>query len=199
MGIGSLTSVQATALFDVFRRNNSWLCPTLTTLFALTGDNSLAEDTRLRYFDGPTRTAWTRVFKSSDLPAIRERYPHAVGIVGAMHKAGVNILAGTDVGEPYCMPGFSLHDELRRFVEAGISPVDALRSATYKPAEFLGLLDSLGTVEAGKLAEMVLLDANPLDDINNTTKINMVFTGGRVYRRPALDSILAAVEAIAQN
>jgi imidazolonepropionase-like amidohydrolase len=76
--------------------------------------------------------------------------------------------------------------------------MDALRTATYNPAQFLGLKD-LGTLERGKLAEMVLLDANPLDEIANTQKINMVFTGGRVYRRPALDAILAAVEANARN
>ena len=156
-------------------------------------------DPRLKYFDGPTRTAWATVFKSPDLAAVRERYPHAVAIIGAMHKAGVNILPGTDVSEPYCMPGFSLHDELRRFVDAGVSAMDALRSATYKPAQFLGLLDTMGTIEAGKMSEMVLLDANPLDDIGNTTRINMVFTGGRMYSRTVLDSILAAVEKNALN
>jgi hypothetical protein len=77
--------------------------------------------------------------------------------------------------------------------------MDALRTATYNPAKFLGLLDSLGTVETGKLAELVLLDANPLDDIANTTKVNMVFTGGRVYRRPALDAMLSAVETNVKN
>jgi imidazolonepropionase-like amidohydrolase len=76
-----------------------------------------------------------------------------------------------------------------------MSPMDALRTTTYNPAQCLGLIGSLGTVEAGKLAEMVLLDANPLEDITNTTKINMRFTGGRVYRRSALDAILSAVEA----
>ncbi len=77
--------------------------------------------------------------------------------------------------------------------------MDTLRTATYKPAEFLGQLDSLGTVESGKLAELVLLDANPLDNIANTEKINAVFTDGKVYRRPALDAMLMAIETNAQN
>jgi imidazolonepropionase-like amidohydrolase len=119
-----------------------------------------------------------------------------------MHKAGVGLLAGSDAapgGLSVGMTGFWLHEELKQLVVAGLTPMDALRTATYNPAEFFGLLDSLGTVAPGKLAEMVLLDANPLDDISNTTKINMVFTGGRVYRRPALDAILAAVEKNAQQ
>jgi hypothetical protein len=74
-----------------------------------------------------------------------------------------------------------------------------LKAATYNPAKFLGLLGSLGTVEANKLADLVLLDANPLDDITNTTKINMVFTAGRVSRRSALDAMLRAVEMNAKN
>ena len=77
--------------------------------------------------------------------------------------------------------------------------MDSLRTATYKPAEFFGLIESLGTVERGKLAELVLLDANPLDDITNTTKISTVFTGGRVYRKPALEAMLKAVEANVRN
>jgi imidazolonepropionase-like amidohydrolase len=75
-------------------------------------------------------------------------------------------------------------------VRAGLTQMEALRTATYKPAEFLGLLDSLGTIERGKSAELVLLEANPLADIANTKKISMVFTGGRVYGKAALDAML---------
>ena len=199
MGMDSLSGSQATALFDVFLANNAWLCPTLTTIFGLIGDAELASDPRLKYFDSRTRSYWASTLENAGSAETRERYQHAVGIVGAMHKAGVNILAGTDTFEPYCMPGFSVHDELRRFVDAGLRPIDALRTATYKPAEFFGMLGTVGTVEPGKLAELVLLDANPLADIRNTRKINTVFTGGRVYRREALERILAAVENNAQD
>ena len=75
------------------------------------------------------------------------------------------------------MQAFWLHEELKQLVVAGLTPIDAIRTPTYNPAQFLGLLDMLGTIEPGKLSEMVLLDANPLDDITNTTKINIVFIG----------------------
>jgi imidazolonepropionase-like amidohydrolase len=206
-----LSTPQAAALFDIFLRNQAWLCPTLTPVFGATGE--LSRDPRLKYFDDSTRAGWALWLKTPDFIARkaagteRQQYQSNLALVGAMHKGGVGILAGTDTelvpastgSLPYCLPGFGLHDELRHLVAAGLSPLDALRTATYNPAKFLGLLDSLGTVETGKLAELVLLDANPLDNIANTTKINMVFTGGRVYRRPALDAMLDAVETNVKN
>ena len=88
--------------------------------------------------------------------------PMMLDVVG-MHRAGVRILAGTDA--PWLVvPGFSLHDELFLLVKAGLTPADALRAATSDTAQFLGLQNSLGTVETGKLADLVLLDANPLED-----------------------------------
>lgn len=206
-GVQDLNASQASTFFDVFRKNRMWLCPTLTASFGLSGDPRLSQDPRLRYCEKTTKARWARIFQNPNLVKARQRYECNLGLVGAMHKAGVGILAGTDttmVGEapgsaPYCLPGFGLHDELQHMVAAGLSPMDALRAATYKPAEFLGLLDSLGTVEKGKLAELVLLDANPLSDIANTSRISMVFTGGRVYRRSALDALLNAAEASAKD
>jgi imidazolonepropionase-like amidohydrolase len=206
-----LSTSQAAALFDIFLRNQAWLCPTLTPVFGATG--GLSRDPRLKYFDDSTRAGWARWLKTPDFIARktagteRQQYQSNLELVGAMHKAGVPILAGTDTelvpastgSLPYCLPGFGLHDELRHLVTAGLSPMDALRAATYNPAKFLGLHDTLGTIETGKLAELLLLDANPLDEIANTTKINMVITGGRVYRRPALDAMLDAVEANVKN
>lgn len=88
--------------------------------------------------------------------------------------------------EPGAFPGFGLHDELRLLVEAGLTPLQVLQSATLNPARFLGRTDDLGTVEAGKLADLVLLDANPLEDIGNTRRIRAVVVDGRLLERPAL-------------
>jgi imidazolonepropionase-like amidohydrolase len=93
------------------------------------------------------------------------------------------------------LPGFSLHLELQRFVAAGFTPMEALQTATINPAKFLGKEGDLGTVEKGKIADLVLLDANPLDDIGNTQKIAAVFSNGRYYSRAQLDRILADVQA----
>ena len=82
-------------------------------------------------------------------------------------------------------------------VQAGLTPIEALRTATYNPAMYLGMLDSLGTVEKGKIADLVLLEANPLDDINNARRINAVILDGRYFSKEALTKLLAEAEAAA--
>jgi len=94
------------------------------------------------------------------------------------------------------IPGFSLHEELVRLVEAGLTPLQSLQAATLNPARVLGLADSLGTIEPGKLADLVLLDANPLDDIRNTQQIRAVVADGQLYRRADLDRLVAGVEQL---
>ena len=109
-------------------------------------------------------------------------------------------MAGTDTAPGvYIVPGFSLHDELANFVEAGFTPMEALQTATSNPARFLGREASLGSVEAGKIADLVLLSANPLEDIRNTRKISIVVANGQVYDRAALDQLLEQVEAAAKR
>ena len=100
---------------------------------------------------------------------------------------------------PYVFPGFSLHDELALLVRAGLSPLAALQTATVNAAGFLGLDKSLGTVQPGKLADLVLLDGNPLEDIRNTKRISLVMFDGRLFDRAALDSLLTEVEAAVQG
>jgi len=114
-----------------------------------------------------------------------------------MHRAGVPILAGTDVGNPFVYPGFSLHDELGLLVEAGLTPAAALRAATLDPARYLGVADSLGSVARGKRADLVLLDADPLADIANTRRIRAVVARGRYLDRAALDALLAEAKRVA--
>ena len=116
-----------------------------------------------------------------------------------MRRAGVQILAGTDTPNPFCYPGLSLHDELALLVEAGLTPLEALQAATLKPARYLGMEKTLGTIEAGKAADLVLLEANPLEDIRNTKKIAAVVVRGKLLDRRALDGMLAEVEAAAKQ
>jgi imidazolonepropionase-like amidohydrolase len=103
------------------------------------------------------------------------------------------LLAATDVGIPTLVPGISLHEELVLLVAAGLTPLEALRAATINPARVLGLAGSLGTIEVGKLADLVLLEANPLNHISNTQRIRAVVSDGRLYRRADLDTLLAEV------
>jgi len=130
----------------------------------------------------------------------RDYFARNLQIVAAMHRAGVPFMAGTDTAPGvYIMPGFSLHDELANFVEAGFTPMESLQTATSNPAKFLGTQASQGSVESGKVADLVLLKANPLADIRNTQKISAVVTRGRLLDRAALDQMLVQVEAAAKR
>jgi imidazolonepropionase-like amidohydrolase len=138
---------------------------------------------------------------SEQTPARRAAFegfwPMVVDQVKQMRAAGVRIMAGTDVAVINMWPGSSLHDELRYFVDfVGMSPAEALASATRVPAEWLGLADSIGTVTEGKVADLVLLDANPLVDIGNTRRIAAVLLRGRLLDRDALMRLMAEVRAM---
>ena len=124
-------------------------------------------------------------------PAAPERFTQAKALVRLMRAARVPMLAGTDVGNPFVVPGWSLHHELALLVDAGLTPLEALQTATLNPARFLEATDSLGTVAPGKLADLVLLDANPLADIRNSRTIRGVMINGRWHDRAALDALAA--------
>ncbi len=122
----------------------------------------------------------------------REVYRGEVRNVGEMHRAGMVLLAGTDIGAPLLVPGFSLHDEMALLVrDAGMTPLQALQAATIAPARLMGLADSLGTVEAGKVADLLLLDADPLADIRNTRRIHAVVANGRWIDATEIARLLA--------
>jgi imidazolonepropionase-like amidohydrolase len=131
----------------------------------------------------------------------KKQFQHALESVRLMHDAGVSILAGTDTGasNQNMFPGFSLHDELGFLVKGGLTPLEALQCATLNAAKWLNRLDTLGTVEKGKFADLVLLDADPLQDIHNTTKISEVFLGGKEFGRASLDQMLRNAEAAAKS
>ena len=110
-----------------------------------------------------------------------------------MHRAGVRILPGTDVAVALMYPGFSLREEMGYFVDKiGMTPMEALVSATRFAAESSGMLDSLGTIQVGKLADLVLLDADPLVDVRNVGRIHAVMARGELFDRAALSGLLAA-------
>lgn len=197
---------KAAALFALFVENGTWHCPTLAMQRNMShmDDTSLAADPRLKYMPKDIREYWeprNSPFTSSNTAedwAMRKKvFARKMALVNPMRRAGVKFIAGTDLSNTYCLPGFSLHDELELLVEAGLTPLEALQAATYNAAEFLGLKDTLGTVEAGKIADLVLLEDDPTVDIGNTRKIAGVVVNGKYYARPALDKMLAKIETIA--
>ena len=154
-------------------------------------------DPRNRYLSGPLRRQWREFLEQ------RRRYgaPPAGTFANiarearAMNRAGIIMLAGTDLGIPLIYPGFGLHDELELLVrEAGLTPMRALQSATRNPPRFFGLDDEVGAIATGMVADLVLLDADPLEDITNTRKFSAVVLNGRYLDRPRLDALLLDAE-----
>jgi imidazolonepropionase-like amidohydrolase len=198
---------KARALAARFVKNGTWMSPTLTVLRAIAyvGDEDFRKDPRLVYMPSFVRKGmWTdEVFglktrTPEDNAIARRVFDKNLEVLRLLHKSGVPIIGGTDTPNPYVFPGFSLHDELELLVKAGLTPIEALQTVTRNAARYLGLPDT-GTIEKGKLADLVLLDANPLQVIGNTRKINAVVIRGRLIERSELDSMLAKVEAANRN
>ncbi len=187
----------------VAARRDTWLAPrfVLTWVRAL---GAAAMDTlapSIEYAPLEVRTEWRAARARIDSLAAdsaralaeagRNRWARTVRLAGVLHRAGIPFLAATETWETYLVPGFSVHRELVLLQEIGFSPLAALRAATLEPARYLGATDSLGTVAVGKLADLVLLDANPLEDVRNVARIDAVVVNGRLLDRSALDTMLA--------
>ena len=199
---------KAARLFAKLKANGTWQVPTFTVLHSIAFLHELdrAGDPRLRYMPASIRESWKpandfrfRNQTAEDFELDQRFFQRRLRLVGDMHRAGVGLLAGSDALNPYCFPGFSLHDELEWLVKAGLSPMAALQAATRNPAVYLEQEKDLGTIEAGKLADLVLLDADPLADIRNTRRIAAVVYRGRLLDRAALDRMLADAERLAGN
>jgi imidazolonepropionase-like amidohydrolase len=186
-------------------RAGMWQCPTLTVRlgFVRVVDPELRADARLEYMDEATRRGWLslgRMYaggKPLDAAAVADRkirFEQESRTAVLLASRGVRVLAGTDVGNPYVFPGFSLHEEMALLVKAGLSPLAALQAATLNPARFLGKEGQFGTVEKGKVADLVLFSANPLQKISNSEKIWAVVANGRYFDRNEIDRLFRTAE-----
>jgi Amidohydrolase family len=160
----------------------------------------------LKYVSRPIRLLWRSYsaankagINTSEKAVINQMYHASLDLTKRAHAAGVPILVGTDALDAYVVHGFSVHDELQLFVEAGLTPIDALRAATITPATYFNLANDLGTVEVGKVADLVLLNENPLVDIRNTRNIEAVWLNGRHLNRTHLDKMLRWTEVQANS
>ena len=183
------TDEQCAALAARLRRNGTWITPTLALGHYFAG--GVAPE-RLRFWPDTVHGAFEglqRGSRASDEASATQRLAKAI-------RAGIPLLAGTDAAPlfPENTAGYSLQEEVIWFVAGGLSPVAALRTATLNPALYLGATDSLGTVAVGKLADLVVLAADPLADIHNITTIAAVVANGRYFDRTHLDALLAEVE-----
>jgi imidazolonepropionase-like amidohydrolase len=199
---------RAKALIALMAKNQTWQVPTLVWERGqwLVDDIDLSHDPLTKYAPASWRDhTWpmfvTDIMKDMDtdpLPVRKHFVQMELDMTLAMFKAGVPFMAGTDTAAGvHIFPGFSLHQELVLFQRAGLTPTQALQTATLNPAKFMGRTADLGTVEKGKLADLVMLDADPLKDVANTQKIRGVVLAGRYFDRAALDKMLRDVEKAA--
>jgi imidazolonepropionase-like amidohydrolase len=194
--------VKAAGVFALFRQTGTWQCPTLVVSYKqLAGNPGLLDDPRLAFLPPSIQAYYGTLTLTPRRPPDQAQaiLDNERTMVAGMQQAGVGLLAGTDAPTYGVLPGFGLHEELALLVDAGLSPLEALQAATLNPARFLGLEADLGAVEAGKLADLVLLDANPLDDIHNTTTIRAVVQNGKLLARQDLDRMLADLQAKAAS
>jgi imidazolonepropionase-like amidohydrolase len=203
--VSTYDAARAKAVIALMAKNQTWQVPTLVWERGqwLVDDIDLSHDPLTKYapaaWKDRTWPMFTRdIIKDMDtdpLPVRKRFVQMELEMTLAMHRAGVPFMAGTDTAAGvHVFPGFSLHDEMALFVQAGLTPMEALQTATRNPAQFMGRLGDMGTIEKGKVADLVLLDANPLDDIHNSRRIRAVVLAGRYFSRSDLDEMLKQVE-----
>ncbi len=161
---------------------------------------------RLQYIDPGTLPYWQpsmNMLSKYATPSYKEwfrtKYKMLLQQIPKQQAMGVQLLAGTDLTIPFTYPGSSVHDEIRLFATAGLTPLQALQTATTRPVAFFGLQKSLGSVAVGKKAELVLLDGNPLENLDSLDRISAVLTHQRVLLRPELDRMMSDAASAAQS
>src|SRR5688572_3245916 len=190
--------------FKAYRENGVAVAADLLVYHHIVHAEQLVSDSaRMQLVPEAVRRDWKDFLDSETLrelqSILRPIIPLELENVRLANEAGVMLLAATDVEFPMGVPGYALHEELVRLVEAGLTPLEALQAATLNPARVLNMADALGTIERGKLADLVLLDADPLQDIRNTQRIRAVVADGRLFRRADLDQLLVEVQKLTHS
>ena len=189
-------------LARLFASNGTWQAVTLIRLRtqAFGNDAAFRNDPNLRFVDKTRVALWSQIasqYGASVSPSAQATLQSFYGLqraaVKLMQDNGVRILAGSDLGGGWVVPGFSLHQEFGELRAAGLSPLHVLQAATLNGAQFAGREATMGSVEVGKLADLVLLEANPLEDSKNLDRIAAVFMRGKHFSRSALDRMLEEV------
>jgi imidazolonepropionase-like amidohydrolase len=208
MFLQSYDPAREAGIIQLLAKNHVWQCPTLFWERGqwLVDAIDYSKDPDLAYAGHIWVTkqwpaAQKGILKSLDTDplAVREKFvDHELDIVRKLHAANVPFLAGTDTPAGIdVIPGISLHLELQRFVAAGFTPLEAIQTATLNPARFYNRLNDFGTIQAGKIADLVLLRANPLDNIGNTRKIAGVIADGHYFSPQVLDQLRTQIKQIA--
>ena len=204
----SFSQEKAEALWQTLVRNKTWVVPTLVAIQTIARERELARSAPagLAYLPPALRKTWSpNEIEKQVSPKVAQWYQaqfeNDMKLARAMHAAGVEMMAGSDSLDPFNFPGPSLHEELKLLTEAGFTPLQALRAATSKPAEFFDATGAggWGTMQSERIADLVLLDADPLVEIGNTRKIAAVILGGKFLARDDLDHMLSRARAAADQ
>ena len=191
-------AAKAEEVLNVLAKNQTWQIPTLALNTGAVRRYFSRPDwvESFRFLPKPIQSRWSEAataFAETTI-ANEKRTEWTMKMVDQINQAEIDIMAGTDTPIFFLTPGLSLHEELAVLVEAGLSPIEAIESATLNPARYFDMENELGLVKEGYLADLILLDANPLSDIQNTKKINLVVRNGKVYSREDLDTIFERLE-----
>ena len=187
------------------KQTDVWICPTLTVNrgIAYFNDTNLLNDPRMPYMGNFIRNFWDyrkdfrfKTWTEQDFEQSRKEFAMKLNIVKLIHEAGIPIIAGTDYPNPHCYIGFGIHDEMQWLVKAGLSPAEALKTATFNPAKYLQATAKQGTVAVNKFADLVLLNKNPLENISHTKTIEMVFVKGNAFTNTQLQNMLESVKKL---
>ncbi|MCW8093089.1 amidohydrolase family protein [Alteromonas sp. ASW11-130] len=200
--IATFDSQKCSRLIDTLKQNHTWQVPTLSILF----NRKWQSDSRINYVSAQERKFWQQLERwerkqfggktQGDIPG----WNHLkFQVVKQMYQQGIKILAGTDSSYWGIFPGSALHQELELLVRAGVSDLDALRAATIYPVQYLEQENVMGSIEAGKFADIVLLESNPVKEIGNTRKIHTVIVRGKVYDKAAREQLLMQIEHYVEN
>jgi imidazolonepropionase-like amidohydrolase len=201
---GQLEEARLAEIVDLSREAGVWVVPTLVlweTLYGTAELDLLRALPELRYAPPAQVRQWISIHEQRlsepdfDLAESRRLIAARMRILEALHDGGVRILMGTDAPQQFSVPGFSLHHEIQRMAEAGLSPYEVLVTGTRNVGEYFANEDDFGTVEPGKRADLVLLGANPLEDIGNVASIEGVMVAGRWLSRQEIARRLEAVAA----
>ena len=188
--LGVCSSENLLPLFEKLRRNRTAVVPTLVAQLEVARwpKRDLPGDSVQRYLPDSMRKYVAEIFPmvdsvppDADIVGLK-LFDKRVAMAGALHRAGVTVMVGTDAPLRNSPPGFGVHEEMLLLTRAGMTPFEVLKAATLDPARFLGLADSLGTIEVGKVADLVLLTANPLADIRNSSRAEVVLANGRLFQ-----------------
>jgi len=203
-GAGPLDSARVTDIVRRTREANAWIVPTNVlweTILGVASLDTLRSYPELRYMPPAMVKSWVTTHENRlsspqlNLPMARQIASNRVALLRALHLGGVRILMGTDAPQQFSVPGFSLHRELRNMAAAGMSPFDIIATGTRNVGAYFAASDSFGTIAPGQRADLLLVNANPLDQLVNLEKRSGVMVRGRWLAEPEIQARLARIAA----